>query len=240
MDTYNRSSVADKLLITLDKFEVQMSQRTVFFAIAILDRYYAAVSDEIRLSINVYLLGATCLHVASKCEDVTYIGIRDLVDQAIGVVAQDNGYTGNDILRLEETVLNALNFDLYVPTSIDFLNIYINSVREIVSRKDIALFAKFITENTLLNSDTLDFPPSLVAAAAVAYSLHCAKVSNFWTEVLRTLTQYNIDALKPCMKFMHKLHERSLVSPFKTVADRYKRPAFLNVASWVPMPVLDL
>ena len=27
------------------------------------------------------LLGATCLHIASKCEDVSYIGIRDLVTQ---------------------------------------------------------------------------------------------------------------------------------------------------------------
>jgi Cyclin, N-terminal domain len=27
---------------------------------------------------NYQLLGATCLHIASKCEDVSYIGIDDL------------------------------------------------------------------------------------------------------------------------------------------------------------------
>jgi G2/mitotic-specific cyclin-B, other len=234
MDTYDRASVADKLLHTLDGFEDQISQRTVFFAVALMDRYYGTLPLAIRRSVNVYLLGATCLHIASKCEDVTYIGIKDLVNQAI--VANDGGgYTGNDILGLEETVLNALNFDLFVPTTIDFVNIYTDCVREIVSRRDIALFAKFMAESTLLSSKSLDFPPSLLSAAAVAYSLHCAKVPHFWTDTLRALTQYDIETLKPCMKFMHQLHERSPTSPFKTVADRYKRAVFLNVASWQPV-----
>ena len=237
MDTYDRASVADKLLHTLDGFEGQISQRTVFFAVALMDRYYRTLPLGIRRSVNVYLLGATCLHIASKCEDVTYIGIRDLVNQGIGANGGDGVYTGNDILGLEETILNALNFDLYVPTTIDFVNIYTDCIREVASRRDIVLFAKFIAESTLLSSETLDFSPSLLSAAAVAYSLHCAKVPQIWTDALRTLTQYDIETLKPCMKFMHKLHERSPMSPFKTVAERYKRAVFLNVASWQPVTI---
>ena len=70
-------------------------------------RFVATLSDH--RSINPQLLGATCLHVASKCEDVTYIGIRDLAQQAV----DSQMFQGRDILDLEERVLNALSFDLY-------------------------------------------------------------------------------------------------------------------------------
>jgi Cyclin, N-terminal domain len=38
-------------------------------------RYFARVQTSRK---NYQLLGATCLHIASKCEDVSYIGIDDL------------------------------------------------------------------------------------------------------------------------------------------------------------------
>ncbi|CAI5730866.1 unnamed protein product [Peronospora destructor] len=64
------------------------------------------------------LLGATCLHVASKCEDVSYIGVEDLA------MCADNVYTSVEVLEMEEKLLNTLNFTLSVPTALDFLNIY--------------------------------------------------------------------------------------------------------------------
>ncbi|RHZ33544.1 hypothetical protein DYB37_013104 [Aphanomyces astaci] len=55
------------------------------------------------------LLGATCLHVASKCEDVSYIGVEDLS------MCADNVYTSVDVLKMEEQLLNTLNFTLSTP-----------------------------------------------------------------------------------------------------------------------------
>ena len=65
------------------------------------------------------LLGATCLHIASKCEDVSYIGVEDLV------VCADRVYKPEDVLVLEEQVLNTLDFRICVPTVIDFLNVFV-------------------------------------------------------------------------------------------------------------------
>ena len=89
------------LIEVLDVFDYHMCLRTAYFAVALVDRVWsrgcpllpgteagtgagagdthgdALDTSEDRLR----LLGATCLHIASKCEDVSYIGIKDLASQ---------------------------------------------------------------------------------------------------------------------------------------------------------------
>ena len=64
-----------------------------------------------------------------------------------------DSYNEKDILFLEERVLNVLDFDLYLPTTIDFVNIYTDCVAEISGNGVRLLFARYITESSLFYSE---------------------------------------------------------------------------------------
>lgn len=106
-DVYLYCSVVQDLraLSVVDVFE--MCLRTAFLAVNYTDRYLDIVMVK---KTQFQLLGATCLHVASKCEDVSYIGVEDLA------MCADNVYTSVEVLEMEEKLLNTLNFTLSVPT----------------------------------------------------------------------------------------------------------------------------
>lgn len=91
----------------VDVFE--MCLRTAFLAVNYTDRFLDIVMVK---KTRFQLLGATCLHVASKCEDVSYIGVEDLA------MCADNVYTSAEVLKMEEKLLNTLNFTLSVPTGL--------------------------------------------------------------------------------------------------------------------------
>lgn len=95
--------------LVIDVFD--MCLRTAFLAVNYTDRYLNVAAVR-RTSFQ--LLGATCLHVASKCEDVSYIGVEDLA------MCANNIYSSTEILRMEESLLNGLDFCLAVPTGIVF------------------------------------------------------------------------------------------------------------------------
>ena len=61
--------------------------------------------------------------MASKCEDVSFIGVEDLAESS------DHAFRKDDILSLEEVVLNALGFDLGKATAADFLEIFVQQRR---------------------------------------------------------------------------------------------------------------
>lgn len=61
----------------------------MYFAVALVDQFMGkkyiesnrnkASKDLFQSFLNMYkLIGATCFHIASKCEDVSYIGINEL------------------------------------------------------------------------------------------------------------------------------------------------------------------
>jgi serine/threonine protein kinase len=75
----HRLELADYLVDIMDTIPHHMCVRTVFFAMAIFDRYLAQ-SDRTQAELvpEYELIGSTCLHIASKCEDVSYISVKDL------------------------------------------------------------------------------------------------------------------------------------------------------------------
>ncbi|CAM9517397.1 unnamed protein product, partial [Phaeothamnion confervicola] len=141
-----------------------MCERTAFLAVAFVDGHQ---SRETTPRERLQLLGATCLHIASKCEDVSYIGIDDLATVAGGV------YRPQDILDTEEEVLNALGFDLAVATVFDFVTTalaLLPAVGAAAGGRGGAL-ALYLAELSLHCADLAATRPSVVAAACVARAL---------------------------------------------------------------------
>ena len=80
-----RSQVADLLVSTVMKFQDFMCQRTLFFAMGLVDRFLQRTCAKGSQGCELFTarsnsrqgalaaLSTTCLHVASKCEDTSYI-----------------------------------------------------------------------------------------------------------------------------------------------------------------------
>jgi hypothetical protein len=98
--------------------EFDMSPRTFYLALNFVDRYlnicYMFPIQKLPL------LAATCLHVASKCEDVSYMGVKQLVHHSPGAFVE------TEMLQLEEQVVKELDFALAVPTTLDFVVVLLN------------------------------------------------------------------------------------------------------------------
>ena len=92
-----------------------LRQETLFLCINIIDRFLSkrqVAKDKLQL------VGATCLLIASKMEDMWPPLVRDLVYVA------SKAFTKQDLKKMERTVCNAIRFEIVVPTLAPFLARY--------------------------------------------------------------------------------------------------------------------
>lgn len=91
----SRRQTAEWIVCIAGRDDSSLSTRTAYFAIALFDAFFHTnISSERPSGLNKatpyyvnskwpcqshsVLVGACCLHIASKCEDVSYAGIRDI------------------------------------------------------------------------------------------------------------------------------------------------------------------
>jgi hypothetical protein len=210
-----RMELVDSLIDIMDSISVHMCTRTVFFAVAIFDRYLA-LCEKLRASLflEYELIGSTCLHIASKCEDVSYISVKDLARAARNIS------DGSAILKMEEVILNRLNFDLYIPAVIDFVGFFVKCVPEIEEESKVAVYTKYLSEISLMYPSFLTHPASLVGTAIVAYSLICCG-EHPWPLSLRKLSMYEMSSAITVVKMLNRMHSRILEENLHGIFERY-------------------
>ncbi|KAJ0395771.1 hypothetical protein ATCC90586_008730 [Pythium insidiosum] len=217
----HRSMLVDWLIeVVVDVFE--MCLRTAFLAVNYTDRFLDIVMVK---KTRFQLLGATCLHVASKCEDVSYIGVEDLA------MCADNVYTSAEVLKMEEKLLNTLNFTLSVPTALDFLNIYERMIPPI--QKKTSMLAHYLLELALQEYQFLRFLPSVVAACCMSMALYT--VEGFpMSQELADACQYKWTDLKDCMAELQTVYSNSPSNNLAVIKKRYSKAERCQVASILP------
>ncbi|CAH0474877.1 unnamed protein product [Peronospora belbahrii] len=216
----HRSMLVDWLIEVVDVFE--MCLRTAFLAVNYTDRYLDIVMVK---KTQFQLLGATCLHVASKCEDVSYIGVEDLA------MCADNVYTSVEVLEMEEKLLNTLNFTLSVPTALDFLNIYERMIPPI--QKKTSMLAHYLLELALQEYQFLKYLPSVVAACCLSMAMYT--MDGFpMTKELVDACQYNWSNLKECMGELQTLYFNSPSNNLAVIKKRYSKAERCQVANVLP------
>ena len=119
------------------------------------------------------LLAASCLRIASKCEDVDCINLTDLAFSA------DNAFTGDDILFVEKKILEKMKWRLSNPLIYDFVNLYLDHLEKTFVSVNISVtrihwMALYISELALQSITLLrTFEPSLIAACIISLSMEC-------------------------------------------------------------------
>jgi serine/threonine protein kinase len=221
----HRAMLVDWLIEVVDVFE--MSLRSAFLAVQYVDRY---LGTTVISRSKFQLLGATCLHIASKCEDVSYIGVDDLA------VCADNVYHSKHVLSLEEKVLNSLEFKLSSSTVLDFLNMYLEHCPYFEDGR-VAPLSKYLAELSLQEYlVSVSVQPSKVAAACIIRALQCLK-KPFWEAWLSAISGYRWSSLRECVTAICDMHARSFNkdNTLLVIRKRYLKSSRLGVANIKPI-----
>jgi G2/mitotic-specific cyclin-B, other len=215
LSTSMRATVVNWIVNVHKKF--RLKQETLFLAVNIVDRFLATTQVA---KDKLTLVAATSLLVASKFEDRWAPLLRDLV------YVGSNSFTAKEVRDMERTMLNALQFQISVPTVFPFLARATKAAQLGSTQQELA---SYIAEVAVHNHEVIKQPPSVIAASAVALALRMAKVGS-WSEACHTATGYSESELYPCMQLMNGMI-KALPAEVKSVRNKYTGSAMGNAST---------
>ena len=225
----NQADINDKMRAILVDWLVEVHLKfklmpeTMYLTVNIIDRYLEK-KQVIRQKLQ--LVGVTAMLLASKYEEIYAPEVRDFV------YITDKAYTKEQILQMEASMLNTLEFRITVPTAYVFLNRYLKVAN---AHTDVKLnfFATFLAERMLQEHRMLAYTPSRVAAAAVNMALRTLRGPGAWDRKLEVHAGQTQESLRACIKDAEEL----LAAPsnsLKAVVKKYALPKFGEVSGLVP------
>lgn len=128
------------------------------------------------------------MFIAAKYEEV----YPPVMDDFVKVC--DNLYPKRDIIKMEMSILKALEFELGRPLPLHFLRRFSKAAHADTVIHNIA---KYLMELCLMEYQCAHWNPSLVAATALYISLKIVDSANKWTDTLVYYSQYTEEQLKP-------------------------------------------
>ncbi|KAE8037091.1 hypothetical protein FH972_009714 [Carpinus fangiana] len=217
-----RSILIDWLIEVHRRFELM--PETLYLTINILDRYLSMKNVSRR---ELQLVGIGSILLACKYEESYCLQVHDLV------CISDYTYSGDQILVMEKSILEKLEWFLTVPTPYVFLARYIKA--SVPPDKEIENMVFFLAELGLVHyPTTILYRPSLIAAAAV-YAARCTLgKSPFWSETLKHYSGYCEEQIMDCAKLLVGFHSAAAESKLKVVYRKYSSPDRGAVAQCTP------
>lgn len=167
------------------------------------------------------LIGSTCMLLASKYHEIYFPEIRDFV------YICDGAYKRKDFLKCEILILSELDYQLTQPTIYNFLGRYIQVAGFTGHLVDAA---HFIAEQMLVNDATVQFLPSLVAAATV-YWVAVFDERPSWTATLAHYTGYKKEDVQTCANVIRQVI--TTTTSLKAVIKKYSITKHHRAASKV-------
>ncbi|KAJ0495229.1 putative cyclin domain-containing protein [Helianthus annuus] len=154
-----RGILIDWLIEVHYKFELM--EETLYLTVNLVDRFLAR-RPVVRKNLQLVGITITAMLLGCKYEEVTVPIVNNFI------VISDEAYTRSEVLDMEKEMMNALEFNLSVPTPFVFVKRFLKAAR---SYKE--------------------FPPSLLAAAAVFTAESTLKGSKQWTKTSEFHSQYS-------------------------------------------------
>ncbi|ONK78500.1 uncharacterized protein A4U43_C02F19430 [Asparagus officinalis] len=166
-----RAILGDWLIEVHHKFE--LTPETLYLTFYIIDRY---LSMEHVVRRELQLVGVSSMLIASKYEEIWAPQVEDFI------CISDRAYSQGQILGMEKSILNRLEWSLTVPTPYVFL---VRFIKAAMCDKELEHMVFFFAELGLLQYSMIRYCPSMVAASAV-YAARCTlKKTPLWTQTLK-------------------------------------------------------
>jgi len=198
---------------------------TLYLGISIIDRFLSLkqISRD-----TLQLVGITSMLIASKYEEIYAPECNDFV------YISDGAYTKPQILHMEQTILNTLNFNITHPSSLHFLRRYSKAGG---SDYTLHTICKYLIEVVLIDVKFLKYPPSLQAAASVYLGRAMTGKTPLWTSTLEHYSTYSENVVRECALEMNDLLKKSTSSSLKAIRKKYSLAKFGQVAE---LPLVEL
>ncbi|KAF2173182.1 hypothetical protein M409DRAFT_49663 [Zasmidium cellare ATCC 36951] len=182
-----RGILIDWLLEVHTRF--RLLPETLFLAVNIIDRFLS--SKVVQLD-RLQLVGVTAMFIASKYEEVLSPHVQNFVHVA------DDGFKDAEILSAERFILATLDYDLSYPNPMNFLRRISKADNYDIQTRTLG---KYLLEIGCLDHRFLEYPPSLVAAAAM-YLARLALDRGEWDATLSKYAGYTEAEIQPVFKLM--------------------------------------
>ncbi|CAN6478519.1 unnamed protein product [Victoria cruziana] len=214
-----RAILVDWLIEVHHKFDLM--HETLFLAINLIDRYLS-IQNVMRKSLQ--LVGITGMLLACKYEEVYVPALEDFV------IISDRAYSREDVLKMEKSMLNALRFNMSIPTPFVFVRRFLKAAE---SDKKLEMVAFYLVELCLVEYRMLKFPPSLLASAAIYAGRRLLKLSPQWNKILNVHSTYSEEQLQECAELIGGIHQSAGVGKLTSVYRKYSISKYDCVAKLV-------
>jgi cyclin B len=216
-----RAILIDWLVDVHKKYKLR--PETLFLAVHLIDRY---LEIQVTAQRQLQLVGVTSLMIAAKFEEVYPPQIKDFV------YVTDKAYSREDILKMEVSILRALQFKICRPTAMHFLERYQNVNGCTDAHRDLA---QYLLELTLVEYKMLKYAPSHLAAAAILLSNKLLRRPS-WTPAAVRHTKMTEPMLKDCAKEMCVILESAENNQLQAVRKKFSQLKHHSVAKLNFMP----
>ncbi|GAB2279749.1 G2/mitotic-specific cyclin-1 [Dionaea muscipula] len=215
-----RAILVDWLIEVHYKFELR--DETLFLTVNIIDRFLERQKVARK---KLQLVGLIALLLACKYEEVSVPVVDDLI------FISDNAYTRRDLLDMEKSMLNTLQFNLSTPTPYVFMRRFLKAAE---SDEKLELLSSFLMELSLVEYEMLKYSPSQLAAAAV-YTAQCTVYGfKHWNKTCQWHTNYSEHQLLECCRHMVGFHQKAGTGKLSGVHRKYSTSRFGYAAKCAP------
>ena len=206
-------------------YKLHFTDETLFITISIIDRFLS-VSEIKRVKFQ--LLGITALMIACKHEEIDLLKINDFI------YLTDNAYKKNEVIKMEEELLDKLNFSFVYPSPIklfEYLSLHFGF------NKTQHLMGKFLMENFLLDIKNVKYSPSIISCACIYIVMKFCKLRNYkdsyndkFFNIDPNNKQYSEHDVKECAKDICHLVDHINKNNFLSCYKKYSKPEQENVS----------
>ncbi|KAJ7966969.1 Cyclin [Quillaja saponaria] len=207
-----RGILIDWLIEVHYKFELM--DETLYLTVNLIDRFLAIIPMGRK---KLQLVGVTAMLLACKYEEVSVPVVEDLI------LISDKAYSKKEVLDMEKLMVNTLQFSLSVPTPYVFMRRFLKASQ---SDKQLEFLSFFIIELCLVEYEMLNFPPSLLAAAAI-YTAQCTLIGyKLWSKTCEWHSSYTEEQLLECSRLMVTFHQKAGTGKLTGVHRKYSTSKF--------------
>nr|CAH7732236.1 unnamed protein product [Callosobruchus chinensis] len=224
-----RTILVDWLATVADEYK--FSDESFHLAVNFIDRFLSQIS-VVRTKFQ--LLGAAAMMVANKMEEYYPL------DATEWSYLTGDGFTPNQVIKMEKLLLKVLRFITKPPTISEFIKRFC-SAAEIDQTTE--CFAMYISDLVLLEgSDYIEHYPSKLAAASIALAKHHIRTDKKgpWTTKLKQLSGYTLKELSPVIKRQLKTLEDSPKKQQQAIQTKYASSRYHSVSHIKYYPKLNL
>uniref|UniRef100_A0A7S0L6B3 Cyclin N-terminal domain-containing protein n=1 Tax=Coccolithus braarudii TaxID=221442 RepID=A0A7S0L6B3_9EUKA len=204
--------------------EYKLEAETLHLSVNYIDRFLSHVPVA---RSKLQLVGVTCMLIASKYEEIHPPAVDEFV------YISDNTYKREEILHMEGTILNRLQFDLSIATSKVFLNRYLKAAKAGECDATTAMLCQYLCELTLQEYGFLKYSASEIAASALRLALHTMRLPA-WSPLLQHVSGKSAEELNACVVEMLTVFRKAESSSLQAVRDKYSNAKFLCVSMLLP------